>query len=212
METRRANDGAPAASAHNQATRPCGPKPQGRLNTARAAKAGHRRTRPAGGRAAHGRRQAKPICALHDGAPPTARRLRPRRRPPSTTRENRQTTRRSRRAPPCATSLKADPGTGLATPRDVSRAAWGGGRRIEPTRSARPVTDQGQLCISPCSRTGPTRPPSTQQRDPGPTHPGRRRGLGENGSRSEPSSQASVGRLHTREQTRQPSHPVGPPV
>ena len=47
-----------------------------------------------------------------------------------------------------ATSLKLAPGTGLAAPREVSRAAWGGGRMIKPTRSARPVTDQGQLCIS----------------------------------------------------------------
>jgi len=47
-----------------------------------------------------------------------------------------------------AMRLKLDPGAGLAAPRDVSRAAWGGGRMIKPTRSARPVTDQGQLCIS----------------------------------------------------------------
>ncbi len=48
-----------------------------------------------------------------------------------------------------ATSLKLDPGAGLAPPHEVSRAAWGGGRMIKPTRPARPVTDQGQLCIRP---------------------------------------------------------------
>ena len=53
-----------------------------------------------------------------------------------------------RALPKRPTSLTLDPGAGLATPREVSRTAWGGGRMIKPTRSARPVTDQGQLCIS----------------------------------------------------------------
>jgi len=43
-----------------------------------------------------------------------------------------------------ATSLKADPGAGLATTRDVSRAARGGGRMIKSPRPARPVTDQSR--------------------------------------------------------------------
>ena len=75
-----------------------------------------------------------------------------------------------------ATSLKLDPGAGLASPRDVSRAAWGGGRMIKPTRSARPVTDQGQLCISARSRTCATRPHQHTSR---PRHQniGRRRGF-----------------------------------
>lgn len=65
-------------------------------------------------------------------------------------------------ATPQRDELEAGPGRGPCPPRDVSRAAWGGGRMIKPSRSARPVTDRGQLCISARSRTRTTRP---HQRD-----------------------------------------------
>ena len=86
-----------------------------------------------------------------------------------------------------ATRLKLDPGTGLAQPRDVSRAAWGGGRIVKPTRSARPVTDQGQLCIS--ARLSDTHA-STPSTDPATATSNHRPPpwLQDNGSRSEPSS------------------------
>ena len=152
------------AQTTDEALRPEAARP---TTTARAAKRAAAETRPGLGREAHEAQGTNATCALHAGAPTSARRLRPRRR----LREQAAKITDQREGEACvsenvtyvrgasktmaaqrphlsATSLKLDPGTGLAPPREVSRAAWGGGRMITPTRSARPVTDQGQLCIS----------------------------------------------------------------
>ena len=75
-----------------------------------------------------------------------------------------------------ATSLTLDPGTGLAPPRDFSRDAWGGGRKLKPLRSARPVTDRASFTEDPFSDHARldliNAPPCPRQQNVG-----RRRGL-----------------------------------
>jgi len=61
-----------ARKTNDEALRPGAARP---TQTGQGREAGRRRMQPAGGRAAHGRRHTKPICALHDGAPTGARRL-----------------------------------------------------------------------------------------------------------------------------------------
>jgi len=86
-----------------------------------------------------------------------------------------------------ATSLKLDPGTGLAPPREVSRAAWGGGRMITPNAISKARDRSGPALYKFSSRTRATRPHQHTTR-PRQHNVGRRRGLDDNGERSEPSS------------------------
>ena len=197
------------AQTTDEALRPEAARP---TTTARAAKRAADETRPGLGRAAHEAHRTNATCALHDGAPTSARRLRPRRRLQETTakatdqREGEacvsenvtyvrgaSKTTAAQRPHLSATSLKLDPGTGLAGPREPFARRLGRRANDETNAISKARDRSGPALYKTRSRTRATRP---HQRTTRPRHQtiGRRRGLDDNGERSEPSSFSVVGR------------------
>ncbi len=162
--------GAPARSAHKPQTRPCGPMPQGRPrrqgtrsgpqtkhDQASGAQRRGQRNKRNSARSMTAPQRARGACGHGGGSEKRPRKragnARARRGPrPGCAAWSNVTyvrgalkTTAAQRPHLSATSLKLDPGAGLAPPRDVSRAARGGGRPLaaiqrlpaRPQRSSR---------------------------------------------------------------------------